>query len=133
MTTEGKSGGCLCTAVRYRVEGPLQQITACHCGQCRKITGHFFASTDALEADTTIECPEGTLTWYKSSDIAERGFCNRCGSCLFWRKFDSGRIAITPGTLDDTKSLTIERHIFCKWKGDYYEIPEGAPAFEEGR
>ena len=38
-------GGCLCRAVRYEVHGPLRDIIACHCMQCRRTSGHFVAAT----------------------------------------------------------------------------------------
>jgi len=41
----------LCGAVRYEVRGPLRPVVACHCTQCRRMTGHFLAATAAREAD----------------------------------------------------------------------------------
>ena len=37
-------GSCLCGAVRFEVEGELPPPDACHCAQCRKHSGHFFAT-----------------------------------------------------------------------------------------
>ena len=42
-----QTGGCLCGAVRYRVAGPLRDVVACHCAQCRRSSGHFAAATAA--------------------------------------------------------------------------------------
>ena len=39
------TGGCLCGGVRYAVTGPLRDIIACHCEQCRRSSGHFVAAT----------------------------------------------------------------------------------------
>jgi len=33
-------GGCLCQAVRYEIHGPLRDVIACHCTQCRRTSGH---------------------------------------------------------------------------------------------
>ncbi|HGG64526.1 MAG TPA: GFA family protein, partial [Rhodobacteraceae bacterium] len=38
-----KTGGCLCGAVTYVVNGPLRDVIACHCTQCRKSSGHHVA------------------------------------------------------------------------------------------
>jgi hypothetical protein len=43
-------GSCLCGAVRYTVAAPFGAATACHCGQCRRQSGHFWASADVPKA-----------------------------------------------------------------------------------
>ncbi len=70
-------GSCLCGGVRFEVHGPMQEITACHCTQCRKTTGHFLASTNVAN-DDLIMSASGSLRWYTSSQVAERGFCGTC-------------------------------------------------------
>ena len=57
-----KTGGCLCGAVRYRVDGPLDPVVACHCTQCRRSSGHHVAATGARREDVTIE---GEVAWYE--------------------------------------------------------------------
>lgn len=121
--TEGAKGGCLCEAVRYRVNGPLRPVVACHCQQCRKTSGHHVAATAALREDLDIS---GTVKWFVSSESATRGFCPTCGSNLFW---DGGgaRISIFAGTLDDPSGVRLAAHIYCADKGDYYEITDDLP------
>jgi hypothetical protein len=122
------SGGCLCGGVRYRIDGPLRQVTACHCSQCRRTSGHFVAATEAATADITLKQSE-TLRWYASSPEAERGFCGRCGGNVFWRPTKDGqdRTGIMAGTLDLPTHLTIVRHIFVADKSDYYTLDDGVP------
>ncbi|MGH6907846.1 MAG: GFA family protein, partial [Aestuariivirga sp.] len=69
-----KSGSCLCGAVKYEVTGPLRDVLACHCGQCRKQTGNYMTATAAKDTDLRIVEDRG-LKWYRSSNIAKRGFC----------------------------------------------------------
>ncbi|MGP1256981.1 MAG: GFA family protein [Kiloniellales bacterium] len=38
-------GGCLCGQVRFRVRQPQKQVIACHCRQCRRMSGHYFAAS----------------------------------------------------------------------------------------
>ena len=116
------TGACLCGRVRYSVEGPLRPVVVCHCSQCRRQTGHYLAATSVpLERFRLVE--DSTLRWYSASDAAERGFCSACGSVLFWRPEGGKGISFTPGTLDGATGLSIEGHIFCADKGDYYEVP----------
>ena len=111
----------MCGAVRYTIVGPLRPIVACHCVQCRKSSGHFVAATACPTVALTIAGP--TLQWFKSSETADRGFCGRCGSNLFWRRFGSDNTSVWAGSIDGPTGLKIERHIFSHAKGDYYELP----------
>lgn len=122
-------GGCLCGGVRYRVHGPLRDVIACHCSQCRRASGHFVAATSA-PADRLEFLSDSTLSWYESSPRARRGFCSRCGGNLFWRQQGGPDISIMAGTLDPPTNLRIMRHIFVADKSDYYGLHDGVPAFD---
>jgi hypothetical protein len=127
---KGGCGGCLCGGVRYRVAGKLDDVGACHCSQCRKMTGHYFAATTCDRSDLTFATDE-TLAWYQSSPGARRGFCSRCGSSLFWERNDADRIDILAGTLDQPTGLNMTDHIYVADKGDYYDISDGLPMFDQ--
>jgi len=86
-------GGCLCGGVRYRLKGPLRDVIACHCSQCRRTSGHFVAAT-SIAADRLELLSDATLRWYESSATARRGFCSRCGGNLFWRRKEGPEISI---------------------------------------
>ena len=119
-------GSCLCGAVTYRVDGPMRDVHACHCRQCRKQSGHFVAAAAALRNEVTIDGAEA-LTWFDSSPGIRRGFCATCGSHLFWDDAGSDSLSLNAGALDGKTGLSIEKHIFCADKGDYYEITDGLP------
>ena len=122
-------GSCLCGAVRFNVEGELAGGDACHCVQCRKHSGHYFASTDVPKSALTVE-GEDQLAWYQSSDRVRRGFCKVCGSSLFWDPVQSGKIAVAMGAFDDPTGTSLHMHIFVAEKGDYYDIADGLPQHE---
>lgn len=115
-------GGCLCGAVTYELRGELRPVIACHCVQCRKTSGHYVAATQLLAADATIH--GATLTWYRSSDTAERGFCSVCGSNLFWREFGSPHLSVWAGGIDGKTGLRLESQLYVKSAGDYYDLPD---------
>ncbi len=118
------AGGCLCGDVQFEVRGTPRGASACHCGQCRKQSGHVWASAYVPKADLTIT---GTPKWFASSETAHRGFCPRCGSFLFWSAHDEDTISFALGALDAPTGLTLEMHIFTQDKGDYYDIEDGLP------
>lgn len=122
------SGGCLCGAVRYEIKGPVRDIVGCHCGQCRKTTGHYLPAATAWRKDFRITEDRG-LKWYRASDFAGRGFCAECGSTLIWRSDEGETISVTAGTLDDAEGLKTIGHIFTDDKGAYYDLESELPAF----
>lgn len=124
------SGHCLCGAVSYRISGELRPIIYCHCEQCRRSSGHFVAATACRSADISFDRDEG-LSWYRSSDTARRGFCKTCGSSLFWVPEHGRYWSIWAGSLDRPTGLTAASHIYVHMAGDYYEINDGLPVFEE--
>jgi len=126
MSGSEKSGGCLCGAVRYRVRGPLRSVIACHCGQCRRWSGHTVAATSTDQEQLQIDGDTG-LRWYESSPGIRRGFCGRCGSSLFWDDSRIRQVSIMAGTLDPPTGLETTSHIFLADKGDYYQITDGLP------
>jgi len=120
------AGACLCGAVRFQVAGELPAPDACHCSQCRRQSGHFWASTDVPKADVTIE-GDGNVSWYQASPKVRRGFCRTCGAFLFWEPIGRDKIAIAMGAFDAPTGTRLAHHIFTADKGDYYDIADGLP------
>lgn len=121
-------GSCLCGAVRYEATTLREKVVVCHCGQCRKAAGHQWAATRAQNDEINIT---GPIKWYRSSDIADRGFCPECGSSLFWRPLGGDHIAVGAGSVDTPGILKLTEHIFTADKGDYYDIADGLPQRED--
>ena len=119
-------GSCLCGAVSFEVEADLTPPDACHCTQCRKVSGHYWASTDVPRDEVTIH-GENSIGWYQSSERVRRGFCKACGSTLFWDADGRSNIAISMGAFDAPTGTHLEKHIFVTDKGDYYDIADGLP------
>lgn len=124
-----RKGSCLCGAVRFTASGPLRGVVYCHCSQCRKQSGHYYAATNVADDDLTIEGGE-KITWYRASSFARRGFCSVCGSVLFWKHNEADEISVMAGAFEQPSGLKAEAHIFVADKGDYYDITDGLPQFE---
>ncbi|MFK7939728.1 MAG: GFA family protein [Roseovarius sp.] len=120
------TGSCLCDAVSFEITGPLRDVLGCHCQQCRKQSGHYWAATSVADDALRFIRQEG-LTWYNASATARRGFCKFCGSTLFWKPVGADRTAVGAGSLDTPTGLRLTRHVFMADKGSYYDIADGTP------
>jgi hypothetical protein len=118
-------GSCLCKAINFEITGAFHDVEVCHCVQCRKWTGHFFANIEVPRKSLNIQGGQH-ITWFHSSQKVRRGFCAQCGSTLFFDPLDVNKhqwIAVAMGALDCKTDAKIKLHIFTAEKGDYYEIP----------
>ena len=134
MTTEtprDRSGGCLCGTVRFRVDGPMKQAVACHCGMCRRQAGNFHVFTAAWTDQLSI-ANEGAIVWNRSSEGCRRGFCGTCGSYLFFAVDGAEKISISLGSLDDDWGFHLAGHTYVADKGRSYEIADDLPQWPQG-
>ena len=123
-------GSCECQGVVFELIGELRDVVFCHCSQCRKTSGHYWAATQVSKG--TLNLIKATsLSWYDSSDKARRGFCSVCGSSMFYERKGIDKISVSAGSLEIPTSLDRMRHIYVTSKGDYYDISDDLPQFEE--
>ena len=122
-------GGCLCGEVRYEVRGSLRGVVNCHCSMCQRLHGNFGPHSKARKMNISITKSDG-LAWFKTSEVAQRGFGRACGSSLFWEPFDLDATGILAGSLDSPTGLETIGHIFVGEKPDFYDITDDLPQFE---
>ena len=122
------TGGCLCGAVRFRIEEPPDWISYCHCRDCRKATGaplvaFVGAATVALRFEGEVE-----PTHYGSSPEVRRSFCPRCGSPIAYE--DAGLPGMTfvlLGTLDRPEAFPPRHHAFESQRLPWLRIDDDLP------
>jgi hypothetical protein len=72
-----------------------------------------------------------SLTWYEASPGVEYGFCNRCGSSLFWRaEAHPEKLSIAAGTLDLPTRLQTTQAWWVSEASDYYDRPSDLIEFD---
>lgn len=127
------TGGCLCGAVRYEINGMVRHVTHCHCTMCRKAHGAAFA-TYAFLGRRRFRIAQGSdaLRSYRSSADVTREFCGTCGSSLFWSTArEPDALSVTLGTLDGDPGGRPEAHIFARDKACWHEITDSLPQYAE--
>lgn len=78
---------------------------------------------------TSLRVVEGEdhVKWYQSSEKVRRGFCDTCGSTLFWDPIHHDWTAVAMGAFDDPTGVEIAIHVFTSERGDYYSLEDGLP------
>ena len=115
------TGACLCGAVSIRLEGARTGIEACHCTMCRAWGGGPFLSVSARTYH--IEGEEH-ITAYRSSAWAERAFCKRCGSNLWFEFLPAKHRGFLAGLFELPDSYTLAKQIFTDEKPGFYDFAQ---------
>jgi len=101
------TGGCQCGAVRYALYAAPGQAGICHCRMCQKAVGGPFSSWANVRM-ANFAWTRGIPSVFRSSPVAERGFCSRCGTPLYFNYIKrSDAISVTVGSLDTPEAVTL--------------------------
>ncbi|MGH8478560.1 MAG: GFA family protein [Gammaproteobacteria bacterium] len=115
-----RRGSCLCGAVRVSTKATSRGVGACHCSMCRKWTGGPLLVI-GCGSDVHFE-GDDSISVFSSSDWAERGFCSKCGSHLFYRLKKEGHYEVPVGLFDDGEQWVLEQQIFIDEKPSFYSF-----------
>ncbi len=118
--TNKRTGSCLCGAIKITAQNTNSQVGACHCSMCRKWSGGPFMAFNC-NSDVSFEGEEN-ISIFKSSDWAERGFCKKCGTSLFYKLKKNGTYMMTPGLFDEGAPLDFTHQIFIEEKPTFYDF-----------
>ena len=129
------AGGCQCGDIRYEIAGEPRMLVACHCTDCQRQSGSAFGMTLVVD-ESDFRLLEGEVKTFSSQSEAGRAklgaFCPRCGTRIYhkpeWRR---GTVSVKPGTLDDTRALKPDMHIWTGSRQPWITIPEGVEAHEK--
>ena len=111
---------CLCGAVELEVGLSNTEIAACHCSMCRKWSGGPMLVIDSAELKSISN--ESLVTRYQSSEWAERGFCSKCGTHLFYFLKPANQYHFPIGLLDSGSKYKFSHQIFIDEKPEYYSF-----------
>lgn len=120
---ETTEGSCHCGAVKVRLPADAFGVVACHCGDCQKLHGNFFAM---LAAPTEAVEWSGDLApqWYDSSPQARRSHCPRCGSRLAKQPADGQRTLVSAGLFARDLPRRIRKQVWTDSHPAWYDLPD---------
>ena len=113
------NGQCLCGAVTVRATVSDPILRACHCEMCRRHTSAMFMSLATDPGSIRIAGPAKS---YRSSEWAERGFCETCGSTLWYGTVDDGQRHISAGLFDNAAGAKLKLEFFADRKPEGYAL-----------
>ena len=124
-------GSCLCGDVAWEATGPLEFVSHCHCGRCRKAHGAAFA-TYAMVPEDRFRLVRGgeRIVRFASSPGFVRPFCGRCGSTVPGGESRHGLVELPVGPLDDDPGARPVAHIFVASKAPWYDVTDDLVRFD---
>jgi hypothetical protein len=112
MSKAGLTGGCLCGAVRYRLDAAPFDAGYCHCRLCRRSSGAPVLAFATVPRALFI-VTEGQPRRRESSSFGERWFCGDCGTQLAMLvEHQPEAIDFTLGSLDTPEAVRPGFHLF---------------------
>ncbi len=109
-------GGCFCRRVRYETDGDAVALTLCHCRSCRRATGGTNVAWVVFAKDA-FRMLSGDVRWHASSPGIEWGFCEACGSTVFYRRASRPEhMDVTTASLDEPNTFPPTVEIWTEHK-----------------
>lgn len=120
------SGKCLCGAVEITARAD-NRVGTCHCSMCRRWCGGPMFAVHAH--GKPVIRGEENIARYASSDFAERCFCRRCGSNLFYHLLpgefsEEGAWMLAAGILDLPGDMAFDNEIYIDQQPPWYRFDQ---------
>ena len=131
--TSSNEGGCVCGAVRYRVQDRPTNTMVCHCRTCRRVAASPVVAWVTFPR-AHFEWVRGQAAEFHSSEPVTRAFCAACGTPLTYAHRDSGEtIDVTTCSLDDPNAFPPTHHSWLSHDLEWVRFGDGLPTFSEWR
>jgi hypothetical protein len=127
-------GGCACGAIRYKLNNTPLIVHACHCRDCRRLSGTAFATNIWIE-EKFVKRGQAAPASFRlkggSGQPHDVFFCERCGTTV-WSRYHPvpWALFVPAGTLDEPDAVEPDLHIFTRSKVPWLQLPPGARVFE---
>jgi hypothetical protein len=134
--SEPITGGCLCGAIRYRLDAKPSVTAICHCTHCARQGGSLFSMICGVP-DGQFHVTKGEMTVYvdtaDSGNKVERKFCNQCGSPIISDvKAMPGMVFVKAGTLDDWRQFKPTVEVYRSRTAEWFPAFDGVHSMQEG-
>lgn len=122
-------GGCLCGALRYRLDAEPLDAGYCHCTLCGRSTGAPVLAWASIPV-AAFAYTKGRPTIYRSSSWGQREFCASCGAQICYRDQEGAEtVEINLGCLDAPASSPPKHHIYEANRIPWFETADDPPKY----
>jgi hypothetical protein len=128
-------GGCLCGAVRFKVEKFTGPFETCHCNRCQKVSGGSgMPAIYCKTSDYKMISGEDNIQFYEAPILYQPPayavlFCKTCGSLVPPANPQGEHLEIAAGSLDDDPGIKPDKHIFIEHVPAWDQINDDLPQF----
>ena len=120
------TGGCFCGNIRYEAKTKPKWTALCHCESCRRAASAPVVAWMGFPVEAVVW--HGSRKFYKSSAIANRGFCPDCGTQI---SFEStrwpGEIHLYGVSRDDPENYKPDLHCHTQEHLEWLIIEDDLP------
>ena len=129
------AGGCLCGAVRFRLDSEPFDGGWCHCRTCQLNSGApAMAFASVRNGDWMVTEGEDRIGRTRSSSFAERLFCSSCGTPLaIDYDIQPETFDFSIATLDDPGAVRPGFHIFWASRVSWFDPGDDLPRYDRFR
>ena len=128
------TGGCICGQVKYQIIDKPLFTQACHCKDCKVLTGSSYVVNSSVLENTFIVEGEVSSAELKAGSGAscKTYFCTKCGTYVY-ADYDSAikRLTVRTKTLDNPEKFPPQVHIFTKDKDPWLNLSGDQNCYEE--
>ena len=135
MKNKSLEGRCICGQVKYKLTEKPLFTQACHCKDCKILTGSSYVVNSSVIENTLFI--EGEIT----SSVELKGgsgapckvyFCAKCGTYMYTDYSSAvGRLNVRTKTLNDSNQFPPQVHIFIKDKDPWLNLKDNVICFEK--
>ena len=120
-------GRCLCGAIRFEIDTPVQNCVNCHCESCRRQCSAPMTTYVGV-LDTQWRWTREAPKIYKSSPGVERTFCGNCGTPLSFRSEKmSGVMHLFVAALEEPEKFEPTLHAAFEEKLPWLKLADDLP------
>ena len=135
MKNKSLEGRCICGEVKYKITDKLLFTQACHCKDCKIITGSsYVVNSSVLDNTLFVEGEISSSIKLKAGSGASSRtyFCAKCGTYIY-TDYESavGRLNVRTKTLDNSEDFPPQAHIFIKDKDPWLNLADNVVCFDQ--
>lgn len=126
-------GSCLCSGVRFEIDGEFEPRSYCHCTSCKRLSGGAATANARVRSDQVrITAGEELIRSYQPDEGSAKSFCSVCGSNLLGGGWpESEYCSVRLPAIDTPFEGAPTRHTFTRSVAVWETLPDDGLARQD--